>query len=96
MSESDSVKIESSESEHDNKEEPKKETSEDDKPNITVDGQKEVHLNNGENADSGEGSIVVAPQQDYPIDSTKDPKISHTSEQSDAAAANQSKCCLLL
>ena len=69
--------------------------TDDDKPNITVDGQKEVHLKVRRGGDEDEGSIVAARQGDYPIDPSKDPKISHVRDNKDAGKA-QSKCCLLI
>ena len=65
----------------------------DDKPNITVDGQKEVHLNITADNDENEGSIVAAPEGDYPIDSNKDPQIKPVQKDT---SKEQSKCCLLL
>jgi hypothetical protein len=65
-----------------------------DRPNITIDDDKEVHLNVSDHAGSDEGSIVAAPQRDYPIDADLDPKISHVPQQK--AGNVQSKCCLLL
>lgn len=65
-----------------------------DKPNITVDAEKGVHLKDGRSDQSDEGSIV-AQQQDYPIDQSKDPKISHAPEKPKEAQA-QSKCCHLI
>ena len=71
-------------------------SSDEDKPNITVDAQKEVHLKMSDKGDSEEGSIIAAPDKDYPVDSNKDPKISHVPEQKAPEQQNQSKCCLLL
>ena len=65
----------------------------DDKPNITVDGQNEVHLNIQVDGDETEGSIIAAPEGNYPIDSNKDPQIKPVQKE---APNSQSQCCLLL
>ena len=70
-------------------------SSDSDKPNITVDGQKEVHLRYSDQNASDEGSIVAAPNVSYPIDTTKDPVISKVPEDRTVQNA-QSKCCLLI
>ena len=66
-----------------------------DRPNITVDGDKEAHLNvNKDDEECTEGSIVAAKNDDVPVDPSKDPKISNVPEQKKEQA--QSKCCILI
>ena len=95
MSEEESVSLKSSSSSHE-KPAPEGSDSESssDKPNITVGKDKEVHLKQGQTDNSDEGSIV-AQQQEYPIDESKDPKISHAPEPA-KAEQSQSKCCILI
>ena len=72
------------------------EDTDQDKPNIIIDGQKEVHLKVSV-ADSAEGSIIMAPQDDYQIDATLDPKISHLPEKNVTdVRKQQSVCCHFL
>ena len=68
------------------------ESSSQDKPNITIDGQNQAHIHMAD--DNTDGSIVAARNEDVPADSSKDPKISHASEAK--PDKQQSKCCLLL
>lgn len=66
-----------------------------DKPNITVDGQKDVHLNIQNEGEETEGSIVAADNAAYPVDHNKDPII--TPKPADINdPKKQSQCCLLL
>ncbi|KAK8839859.1 hypothetical protein M9Y10_031571 [Tritrichomonas musculus] len=75
------------------------ETNEDendpDKPNITVDDKKEVHIRLSDQGETEEGSIVAAPKEFYPSNAAKDPVISHYSE-SKEVTPGKSKCCILI
>jgi hypothetical protein len=70
-------------------------SDDEDKPNITVGDDHEVHLRLSGHGGSDEGSIVAAPPQDYPIDADRDPKISHVPD-TKPEGGEQSKCCLFL
>jgi hypothetical protein len=74
---------------------PSMDSADDDKPNITVGDDHEVHLHVSERGASDEGSILAAPAQDLPIDAEKDPNISHVPD-TKISTEGESKCCLLL
>lgn len=65
-----------------------------DKPNITVDPQKQVHYHN-DDEENTEGSIVLGNQNVVTTDKTKDPVIQSKPDQ-EVKAKSQSKCCLLI
>ncbi|KAK8843026.1 hypothetical protein M9Y10_025214 [Tritrichomonas musculus] len=65
-----------------------------DKPNITVDAQKQVHYHN-DNEEITEGSIILGDQNKVATDVTKDPVIQPKTEK-EVANNSQSKCCLLI
>lgn len=65
-----------------------------DKPNITVDPQKQVHYH--DNADENtEGSIILGNQNIVTTDKTKDPVIQPKPD-NEVTTKSQSKCCLLI
>jgi hypothetical protein len=65
----------------------------DDRPNLSIGDDREVHLKLGQQP-SEEGSIIAATPELSPIDPTKDPKISPLP--GPEPKEPQSKCCLLL
>lgn len=66
-----------------------------DKPNIVVDGQKEVHMRVSA-SDTGDGSIDAEDNRKIPVNSSKDPDISHVPQKGKGEKDKQSQCCLIL
>jgi hypothetical protein len=71
------------------------ELSDDDKPNIIVGDDREVHLRVSDAGATDEDSILAAPAPSLPIDSSRDPKISQVPDQKPEGNV-KSECCLLL
>ena len=88
---SDSVSISDSSSAPNEKEK----ESDPDKPNITVDDKKEVHLRISDQGETDEGSIVAAPKEFYPSNAAKDPVVPLYTE-SKEVPPEKSKCCILI
>ena len=65
------------------------------KPNLSIDGQKEVHLKVSDHESSGDPSILHEPENKYSINNKKDPEISHVPEKK-VEKKPESQCCLLI
>lgn len=74
---------------------PNEDENDPDKPNITVDDKKEVHLRISDQGETDEGSIVAAPKEFYPSDAAKDPVVPLYSETKEVTPG-KSKCCILI
>ena len=71
-----------------------KHSSDDDKPNIVIDDQKEVHMKVSEGS-SDDGSITAQEAKPIQTDPSKDPEIKPDKKQT-SAKDPQSQCCLLI
>lgn len=73
----------------------KENESDPDKPNITVDDKKEVHLRISDQGETDEGSIIAAPKEFYPSNASRDPVVPQYTE-SKEVTPGKSKCCILI
>ena len=88
------VEISVSDSSSDVKAKPQKHSSDDDKPNIVINDQKEVHMKVSEGS-SDDGSITAQESKPIQTDPSKDPEIKPEKKQA-TAKDPQSQCCLLI